>query len=101
MSNAQKLSNIQIKFLRGIAHGINPVVIVGNNGITESLMEEVETSLTHHELLKIKINAGERDDRKEMIDHIINATESQLVQSIGKVCVIFRANPQTEIQLPK
>ncbi len=101
MSNSKKLTNTQIKFLRGIAHGLNPVVTIGNNGMSESLMKELESSLEHHEILKIKIMVGERSDRKKIIEKIIAETHSQLVQSIGKICVIFRANPQTEIQLPK
>ncbi len=101
MPNTKKLTNTQIKFLRGIAHDLNPVVTIGNNGMTENLMEELESSLEHHEILKIKITLGERSDRKEIITKIANATNSHLIQSIGKVCVIFRANPQTAIQLPK
>ncbi|MPQ77020.1 ribosome assembly RNA-binding protein YhbY [Hydrogenovibrio sp. JE_KL2] len=101
MSKNQKLSIQQIKFLRGIAHGLNPVVTIGINGVTDSLMEEVESSLAHHELLKIKLAAAERDDRKTIIDHVVQQTGSQLVQSIGKVFVIFRAKEKSEIILPK
>ncbi|BBN59988.1 ribosome assembly RNA-binding protein YhbY [Hydrogenovibrio marinus] len=101
MSKNQKLSIQQIKFLRGIAHGLNPVVTIGINGVTDSLMEEVESSLAHHELLKIKLAAAERDDRKAIIDHVVQQTGSQLVQSIGKVFVIFRPKEKSEIVLPK
>ncbi|MBD3820682.1 MAG: ribosome assembly RNA-binding protein YhbY [Thiotrichales bacterium] len=101
MSKNQKLSIQQIKFLRGIAHGLNPVVTIGINGVTDSLMEEVESSLAHHELLKIKLAAAERDDRKAIIDHVVQQTDSQLVQSIGKVFVIFRPKEKSEIVLPK
>jgi Predicted RNA-binding protein containing KH domain, possibly ribosomal protein len=64
-------------------------------------MEEVESSLAHHELLKIKLAAAERDDRKAIIDHVVQQTGSQLVQSIGKVFVIFRPKEKSEIVLPK
>lgn len=101
MSNQKNLTPSQVKFLRGIAHGLNPIIIIGSKGVTESLMQELESSLEHHELLKIKIAIGEKDDRKEIIEHIVAQTKSQLVQSIGKTCVIFRAKKQTEIQLPK
>lgn len=101
MSSTKKLTTSQIKFLRGIAHGLNPVVIVGNNGVTESLMEELENSLSHHELLKVKIAIGEKEDRKEVVDYVLEQTGAQLVQSIGKVFVIFRANPDSELTLPK
>ena len=101
MANTKNLTNSQIKYLRGIAHGINPVIIIGGNGVTESLMEELESSLEHHELLKIKMASAERDDRKEMINYVLEKTNAELVQSIGKTFVIFRANDETELPLPK
>lgn len=101
MSKTKKLSIQQTKFLRGIAHGLNPIVTIGINGVTESLMEEVETSLAHHELLKIKLAGVEKEDRKTVIGHIVEQTHSELVQSIGKVFVIFRAKEKSEIVLPK
>ncbi|WP_321276654.1 ribosome assembly RNA-binding protein YhbY [Thiomicrorhabdus indica] len=84
------LSNPQKKFLKGIAHNLNPMIIIGSNGVTDSLMAELETTLEHHELLKIKIAIGERDDRKKIVEHIIENTGALLVQTIGKTCVIFR-----------
>ncbi len=84
------LSNPQKKFLKGIAHNLNPMIIIGSNGVTDSLMAELETTLEHHELLKIKIAIGERDDRKKIVDYIIENTGALLVQTIGKTCVIFR-----------
>lgn len=84
------LSNPQKKFLKGIAHNLNPMIIIGGNGVTDSLMAELETTLEHHELLKIKIAIGERDDRKKIVDYIIENTGALLVQTIGKTCVIFR-----------
>ena len=99
MSNTKKLTNTQIKFLKGIAHGLKPVIIIGSNGITESLTEELESSLTHHELLKIKIANGEREERKEMITYLQEKTGAVLVQSIGKTFVIFRQNEDSNLPL--
>jgi len=101
MKNAKKLTNSQIKFLKGIAHGLKPVIIIGANGVTESLTDELESSLTHHELLKIKIASGEREDRKEMIKHLQEKTGAQLVQAIGKTFVLFKQNEDTNLPLPK
>lgn len=101
MSNQNNLTPSQVKFLRGIAHGLNPVIIIGSKGVTESLMKELEISLAHHELLKIKIAIGEKDDRKAIIDHILVKTKAHLIQSIGKTCVLFRAKKDSELQLPK
>lgn len=101
MAITKKLTNSQIKFLKGIAHGLKPVIIIGTNGVTESLTEELESSLTHHELLKIKIASGEREDRKEIIHYLQEKTKAQLVQSIGKTFVLFRQNEDTNLPLPK
>lgn len=101
MSNNKKLTNTQIKFLKGIAHGLKPVIIIGNNGVTESLLEELENSLEHHEILKIKIASGERAERKEVMASLQQKTKAQLVQSIGKIFVLFRQNKDTNLPLPK
>ncbi len=101
MPKSKNLSNTQIKYLRGLAHGIKPVIIIGANGITESLMEELESSLDHHELLKVKMSSAEREDRKELMAYVLEKTQADLVQSIGKTFVIFRANDETELPLPK
>ncbi|MDG6774690.1 ribosome assembly RNA-binding protein YhbY [Thiomicrorhabdus sp. ZW0627] len=101
MSQPEKLSINQKKYLRGIAHGLNPMVIIGANGVTESVMAELESTLSHHEILKVKIAAGDRDDRKEIVDYILKETGALLVQSIGKICVIYRQNEETQLPLPK
>jgi len=101
MSQPEKLSNNQKKYLRGIAHGLNPMIIIGTNGVTESLMEELESTLTHHEILKIKIALGDRDERQEITQHILDKTGALLVQSVGKTCIIYRQNEETELPLPK
>lgn len=101
MSQPEKLSNNQKKYLRGIAHGLNPMIMIGSNGITENLMEELESTLDHHEILKIKIAFGDRDERQEIVQHILEKTGALLVQSVGKVCVIYRQNEETELPLPR
>lgn len=101
MSKNKTLTNTQKKFLKGIAHGLNPIIMIGANGVTESLMTELETSLAHHELLKIKMAVNDRDDRKQILEHILQETGAELVQTIGKTLVIFRQNEDTELPLPK
>lgn len=101
MSQPEKLTINQKKYLRGIAHGLNPMIIIGANGVTDSLMTELESTLDHHEILKIKMAAAERDDRKVIIDHIIKATGALLVQTVGKVLVIYRQNEDTQLPLPR
>lgn len=101
MSQPEKLTNNQKKYLRGIAHNINPMIIIGANGITENLMKELEGTLEHHEILKIKMASADRDDRKQIVDYILEQTGALLVQTIGKICVIYRQSDDTELPLPK
>lgn len=101
MSQPEKLTTNQKKFLRGIAHGLNPMIIIGANGVTESLMAELEKTLEHHEILKIKMASADREDRKAIVDYILEQTGALLVQTIGKVCVIYRQSEDTEFPLPK
>lgn len=101
MSQPEKLTNNQKKYLRGIAHGLNPMIMIGANGVTESLMAELESTLAHHEILKIKIASADRDERKEIIQHLVKETGALLVQTIGKICVIYRQNDETELPLPR
>jgi len=101
MSQPEKLTINQKKYLRGIAHGLNPMIIIGSNGVTESLMAELENTLSHHEILKIKMASAEREDRKAIVEFIVKETGSLLVQTIGKICVIYRQNEDTELPLPK
>ena len=99
MSQNTPLTKKQKKFLTGIAHGLNPMIIIGANGVTDSLMAELERTLEHHEILKIKIASAEREDRKTIIDYILEQTGAELVQSIGKTCVIYRQSEDSELPL--
>lgn len=102
MKTDSTLTANQKKFLRGIAHGLNPVIIIGSQGVTDNLMAELDKSLTHHELLKVKMAAGEREDRKAIIDYVISHTKAKLVQNVGKMFVIYRARTKNpELVLPK
>lgn len=101
MSQPEKLTTNQKKYLRGIAHGLNPMIIIGANGVTESLMAELESTLEHHEILKIKMASADREDRKKIVDYILEQTGALLVQTIGKICVIYRQSEDTELPLPR
>jgi RNA-binding protein len=77
------------------------MIMIGAHGVTESLMAELESTLTHHEILKIKIASADRDERKEIIQHLLTESGALLVQTIGKICVIYRQNDETEQPLPR
>ena len=93
----------QKKYLRGLAHHLNPVIIIGQNGLSDGLMNELESTLDHHELIKIRIAAGDREERKEIMETVCRTTGAELVQAIGRVFVIYRPNPDrkdSDIHLP-
>lgn len=85
------MNPIQKKKLKAQAHPLNPVVMVGQAGLTDAVLKEVEVALDAHELIKIKIRA-ERDERKLISAQICQQTGSELVQSIGQIAVIYRKN---------
>jgi len=86
------VSKQQKKTLLSLTHNLNPVVIIGQNGITENVMNEIEIALDFHELVKIKLSAGDRDSRDEMIQVICSQTKAEKIQSIGKTLTLFRRN---------
>ena len=86
------LSNAQIRHLRGLAHERKPVVMVGQHGMKETIMEEIVIALDAHELIKVKVSVGDRDERDEIISEITRQTGAELVQRIGNIAVLFRRN---------
>ncbi len=86
------LNKDQKKYLRTLAHERKPIIWIGQKGLTDNLLEEINIALEHHELIKIKIRAGDRERRDQLIDEICNKTNTELVQKIGNTIVIFRRN---------
>jgi RNA-binding protein len=84
------LTDQQKKQLRGRSHALKPVVHIGQSGLTENVLQEVEQALEHHELIKLKARVGDRDARDAVIAELVTATGADLVQQIGNVAVIFR-----------
>lgn len=96
------LSSNQKRFLRGIAHLLDPVIMVGQKGLTPALLKEFDGALAHHELVKVKLADADREDRAETIDALREASKSELVQTIGRVASFYRRNPrQPKIELPR
>ena len=96
------LSKNQIKFLRGKCHDLKPVVMLGQKGLTEAILNELEIALDYHELVKIKLSVDDRDARKQLAEEICQHCQADVVQSIGKTLTIYRANPdKVIIALPK
>ena len=78
--------------LRTLGHTLKPVVIIGNAGLTESVLAETRLTLDHHELIKIKVNAADRVERHRIIDEICAQTRAELVQKNGHIALIYLKN---------
>ena len=79
--------------LKAAAHPLKPVVIIGANGLSESVLEEIDISLKAHELIKVKIHGMEKEDRRACAEQICSPLACELVQHIGNTLVLYRKNP--------
>lgn len=93
------MNSDQLKQMKTQAHGLKPVIMIGQAGLTEAVLKEIELALDTHELLKIKIRA-EREERKVIQQHICTETSAELIQSIGQVAVIYRKKPEQAKKKP-
>lgn len=84
----------QKKHLRGLAHDLHPVIIVGGSGLHAALLIELEAALEHHELIKVRVNADNRDARNAIIDEICTTAGAEFIQRVGHIAVIYRRNPE-------
>lgn len=87
------LTRAFLKNLATKAQQLNPVVMIGTKGLTETVHQEIDGALLAHELIKIRVSASTKEDRQTMIDQIIAQHEAALVQKIGHVVVIYRKKP--------
>lgn len=101
MSSTTELNNKQKQYLKGLAHPLKPVVLLGANGLTEGVLAEIEGALEHHELIKVKVPTDERDMRTAIGDAITRETGAHLVQTIGKTLVLYRPAQEPRIRLPR
>ncbi len=96
------LSNNQKRFLRTTAHVLKPVIMVGQRGVTDAVLQEFDLALSHHELVKIRLSNGDRTERAAEIEAMTKASGAELVQSIGHTASFYRRNPdQPQINLPR
>ena len=95
-----ELNKKQLKFLKARAHSLKPVIIVGNAGVTEAVLTELDTTIEHHELIKVRLNAADREERQSMIDTICNTAHANLINSIGHIAVFYRPAAKPVIKLP-
>ncbi|MFC2973411.1 ribosome assembly RNA-binding protein YhbY [Azotobacter bryophylli] len=88
------LTQEQKKQFKSIGHHLKPVLIVAENGLTEGVLAELDRALNDHELIKVKINLAEREDRQAVIAELCEIARCELAQVIGKMALIYRKNPK-------
>ncbi|MEJ2274286.1 MAG: ribosome assembly RNA-binding protein YhbY [Woeseiaceae bacterium] len=98
------LSEQQKKYLRGLGHELKPLVMVGDAGLSDSLRAEFESTLDHHELIKVRVRVGDRDERDAIISKLCADSSAVLVQRIGNIALLYRPNlskkPEKRIRFP-
>ncbi|HLT92365.1 MAG TPA: YhbY family RNA-binding protein [Woeseiaceae bacterium] len=95
------LSESHKKYLRGLGHKLKPAVTVGGAGISEALVAEFEATIAHHELVKVRVRAADREARDAAIDELARRGHADLVTRIGNVALYYRPNPERpKITLP-
>ena len=95
------LNKKQIQYLKGLAHSLKPIVLLGSNGLTEAVVAEIDFALNHHELIKVKIPTDDRETKQLIVDAICRETSAIKVQVIGKTLVLYRQSEEKKISIPK
>ena len=90
MTEPLSLSEKQRKYLRGLAHARDPIVLIGQSGLSAGVTKELDTALGAHELVKVRARVGDRDERDAVFEQLVSETKSTLVQRIGNVGVFYR-----------
>jgi len=83
------------KKLRGLGHKIKPIVTIGSLGLSESLINEYENSINHHELIKIRFRDHDRPSKNKVLDQLCMRTKSQLISKIGNTALMYRENKKS------
>ena len=89
----KEITSSQRRKLKSLAHKLKPVVLIGQKGITESLVKAVDKALEDHELIKVKF-IDLKDEKIELADKVVSDTASHLVNMIGNTAIIYRENPE-------
>ncbi len=95
------LNTLQRRYLRGQAHHLHPVVMIGDAGLSDAVMREVDINLKSHELIKVRVFGDDRDHRIAIMEKICTDLVAAPVQHIGKLLLIYRPAAKPKISLPK
>lgn len=96
-----QLTPTQKQYLKGLAHPLSPVVIIGEKGLTGAVLKEADQALKAHELIKVKAASNEKETRAQWLETLCTELNAAGVQHIGKVLVLYRPAQAPVIQLPR
>ncbi len=96
------LSASQTRYLRGLAHPLKPVLMLGGKGITANVLKELQQALDDHELIKVRLAGDDKAERRAVLARLVEASGAEPVQAIGRIAVLYRRNAeQPRIALPR
>src|ERR1700760_3600285 len=96
-----QLTEKQLKFLRGRAHALKPIIQIGQKALNAGVIAETRRALSDHELIKLRVQAADRAARDAMLAQLVDTIDCVLVTRIGHVAVLFKPNPKlSKIPLP-
>jgi RNA-binding protein len=84
------LTERQRRYLRGLAHPLKPVVMIGDSGLSDGVIKETDRALHDHELIKVRVRGAERDQRDALLADLAQRTKSAFIHRIGHVAVLYR-----------
>ncbi|MEE3182585.1 MAG: YhbY family RNA-binding protein [Pseudomonadota bacterium] len=83
------------KVLKAIAHHLEPIVTIGDNGLSSGVIAELKRAISDHELIKVRLNVGDRELRRELANDVAELLCADLVQQIGKIFVVYQPTKQS------
>jgi RNA-binding protein len=86
-----QLEGFQRRHLRGLAHGLQPVVMIGKDGLSDAVVAKTEAELLAHELIKVRFGDW-KEEKRELLDELAARTRAELVGLVGHVGILFRQN---------
>lgn len=95
-----KLKGKQIRFLRGLGHHLQPIVMIGKEEVSDKVKQATDEALETHELIKVKLQEGCIIDRKDVAEQLAASTGSQVAQVLGKTILLYRQAEEPSIKLP-
>lgn len=89
-----KIPESQKKHLRGLGHNLSPLIMIGESGLSDSVYQEYKSTLAHHELIKVRVRAGDRKTRDTIIAELCDRSDSNLITRVGNIALIYRRNDE-------